>query len=451
MNRVSFSLCMLMVAALPSCRSVFGSRFMPEDEHKIAAIEAQIDALSEVDDVSSYTVGTYEFFVSHRHYLDTMVVFRDSELLSRATADCPIYICLQQQRGRLYVDGRVALDWPVSTGTETTPTSRGHFVILEKKKEHYSGRFGSIRAADGSILIEDADSRKHTVPPGAKWEGAAMMNWMRMTDSGIGMHTGVVIPGQRLSHGCIRMPNEVTDIIFDIVRLGSPVYVTDAAEACFPCKQALQEGNVVRAAAKACRDLEQQLDALLLQAEERAVVYKEAIAAEEAAREQAEEAAEAKARAERKAAKEAERAERARRKAEERAAEEARERAEEAAEAKARAERKAAKEAERAERARRKAEERAAEEAREQAEEAAEAKARAERKAAKEAERAERARRKAEERAAEEAREQAAEAAEAKARAERKAAKEAERAERARRKAEERAAEEAREQAEEAA
>ncbi|MBR2126583.1 MAG: L,D-transpeptidase [Akkermansia sp.] len=414
MNRVCSSLCVLMMAALPSCHSVFSPRYMPEDERRIAALEAQIDAVPRGDSISAYEKGTYEFFVSHRHYLDTMVVYRDRELLSRATSDCPIHICLQHQRGRLYVGGRVALDWPVSTGTERTPTSQGTFVVLEKKKEHYSGRFGVIRGADGSILVEDADSRKHVVPPGGKWEGASMPNWMRLTYSGIGMHTGMVAPGQRLSHGCIRMPHEVSSIIFDIVRLGSPVYVADGVEAAFPCKTALREGDVLRASDKARSMLQEQLATLRLEAEQRAVVYEEKLSGEQEARERAEEEAEAKAKAERKAAREAERAERARRKAEERAAEEAREQAEEEAEAKAKAERKAAREAERAERARRKAEERAAEEARERAEEEAEAKAKAERKAAREAERAERARRKAEERAAEEAREQAEEEAEAK-------------------------------------
>ena len=110
-----------MMAALPSCHSVFSPRYMPEDERRIAALEAQIDAVPRGDSISAYEKGSYEFFVSHRHYLDTMVVYRDRELLSRATSDCPIHICLQHQRGRLYVGGRVALDWPVSTGTPQHP------------------------------------------------------------------------------------------------------------------------------------------------------------------------------------------------------------------------------------------------------------------------------------------------------------------------------------------
>ena len=445
MKYVSISLGVAALLSLSSCRYFHSPSLLPEDEERVAALKMTLDwVLHDMDWRPEYEVGSYEYFVSHKHYLDTLVAFRDDELLKRATADSPVYICLSQQRARLYVDGKVALDWPVSTGTEKKPTSVGRFSILEKKKEHFSGRFGCILDAEGNVLVEDADSRKHVVPPGGKWKGAEMPNWMRLTDSGIGMHTGLVVPGKRLSHGCIRMPHSISSQLFEILELKSKVYIQDAVESCFPCRDALDSGTEYRDRIRT-RDAAQKELAELMQAAEA-----RAIAAEEA-RERAEEEAEAKAKAERIAAREAARAERARRKAEEKAAEEARERAEEEAEAKAKAERIAAREAARAERARRKAEEKAAEEARERAEEEAEAKAKAERIAAREAARAERARRRAEEKAAEEARERAEEEAEAKAKAERIAAREAARAERARRKAEEKAAEEARERAEEEA
>ena len=442
MKYAQISLGMLTLLAVSSCRMMDAPPLLPEDEERVTQLETVLQWYASDQAFSpDYEVGSYEYFVSHRYYLDTMVVYRDRELLKQATADSPVYICLSQQRGRLYVDGQVALDWPVSTGTKEKPTSRGHFCILEKKQSHYSGRFGSILDASGNVLVADADSRRHSVPPGGRWKGAEMPNWMRLTDSGIGMHTGMVVPGKRLSHGCIRMPHEVSSRLFEILELKSRVYVQDGVEECFPCRTALQKGDELRERHKVREETQAELESFREAAQERA---EKAYAADEArrkadeeARERAEAEAEAVAEAQRLAAEVAERAaeeareraERARRKAEGRAAEEARERAEEEAEAKAKAERQAAREAARAERARRKAEERAAEEARERAEEEAEAKAKAER-----------ARRKAEERAAKEARERAEEEAKAKAKAER-----------ARRKAEERAAEEARERAEEEA
>ena len=425
MKYAQISLGMLTLLAVSSCRMMDAPPLLPEDEERVAQLETVLQWYASDQAFSpDYEVGSYEYFVSHRYYLDTMVVYRDRELLKQATADSPVYICLSQQRGRLYVDGQVALDWPVSTGTKEKPTSRGHFCILEKKQSHHSGRFGSILDASGNVLVADADSRRHSVPPGGRWKGAEMPNWMRLTDSGIGMHTGMVVPGKRLSHGCIRMPHEVSSRLFEILELKSRVYVQDGVEECFPCRTALQKGDELRERHKVREETQAELEAFREAAQERA---EKAYAADEArrkadeeARERAEAEAEAVAEAQRLAAEVAERA-----------AEEARERAEEEAEAKAKAERLAAREAARAERALRKAEERAAEEARERAEEEAEAKAKAERLAAREAARAaraERARRKAEERAAEEARERAEEEAKAKARAQRARLRAAERA-----------------------
>ncbi|MDO5470991.1 MAG: L,D-transpeptidase, partial [Akkermansia sp.] len=424
----------MTLVAVSSCTSCYSPSLLPEDKAAVEALRAKIDALPESGERESdqYEEKSYEYFVSHLYYLETAVAYRDEALLARADASCPVYICLSQQRGRLYVDGKVALDWPVSTGKDETPTSRGRFVILEKKQDHASGRFGEILDASGKVIEPDADSRKHSVPPGGRWKGADMPNWMRLTEFGIGMHTGAIIPGKKLSHGCIRMQHEISSLLFDILALNSRVYVAEEVEDCFPCKEALKEGEWIRRGRKERRELSEQLAELKKVAEERAVKACEEAAARRAeleekeraaeeARERAEEEAEARAKDERRAAREAARAERARRKAEERAAEEARERAEEEAEAKARAE----------------------EEARERAEEEAEARAKAERRAAREAARAERARRKAEERAAEEARERAEEEAEAKARAEEEARERAEEEAEARAKAERRAAREA--------
>ena len=69
-----------------------------------------------------------------------------------------------------------------------------------------------------------------------------MPNWMRLTDYGMGMHTGVVEAGTCLSHGCIRMPEYMASRIFDIVEVGFPVTVTHELEAEYPAHDALLAG-----------------------------------------------------------------------------------------------------------------------------------------------------------------------------------------------------------------
>lgn len=178
----------------------------------------------------------YELFVkANPKYPKTMEIYRNKELMKKATPDCPIYICLSQQRGRLYVNGKVAADWPVSTGTNAHPTPTGSFRVLEKKKNYTSRTWGKIFDAEGKCINRNADSRTDTIPEGGRFEGSPMPNWHRMTGSGIGMHTGKVRAGRQLSHGCIRTPGRMAGELFDITATRrTRIIVANKVEACYP-------------------------------------------------------------------------------------------------------------------------------------------------------------------------------------------------------------------------
>ena len=51
-----------------------------------------------------------------------------------------------------------------------------------------------------------------------------MRYFMRLTDSGVGMHVGI-LPGYPASHGCIRLPAEIAPLIYSKVKLGTPVTI----------------------------------------------------------------------------------------------------------------------------------------------------------------------------------------------------------------------------------
>lgn len=178
----------------------------------------------------------YEIFVrSHPNYPKIMDIYRNPELMSQASPQSPIYICLSEQRGRLYVNGRVAADWPVSTGTAGHPTPTGSFRVLEKKREYSSRTWGRMLDADGRCVDANANSATTPVPEGGRFVGSPMPNWQRLTGNGIGMHTGKVRAGRRLSHGCIRTPNSMARELFDITATGrTRVTVCDERERCYP-------------------------------------------------------------------------------------------------------------------------------------------------------------------------------------------------------------------------
>lgn len=179
--------------------------------------------------------GGYEGFLARtKRYPAAMDIYRNRALLQKATAHSPIFICLSQQRGRLYVDGQVAADWPVSTGVDTRETPLGTFSVQFKEKEHASSRYGKIVDAEGRCVNAGADIFKDKVPVGGKFIGAPMPNWMRLTGNGIGLHTGKVRAGRQLSHGCVRIPHAMATELFDIARVGTRVTITQGLEPSYP-------------------------------------------------------------------------------------------------------------------------------------------------------------------------------------------------------------------------
>lgn len=159
------------------------------------------------------------------------LTYRHPELLSRATSqNSAVEISLKDQRGLLLVDGAIAMDFPVATGKASHPTPKGSYKILEKKEDHKSNLYGRIVSSEGQTVVSDADTRAHTVPQGARFVGAPMPYWMRLTTAGVGMHVGYV-PGRPASHGCIRLKKDVAVELFGILDLGSPVTVDAHAPA----------------------------------------------------------------------------------------------------------------------------------------------------------------------------------------------------------------------------
>jgi lipoprotein-anchoring transpeptidase ErfK/SrfK len=113
----------------------------------------------------------------------------------------------------------------ISTGTPSHPTPTGKFSILQKNKFHKSSRYGDFVYPDGSYAKRDVDIKTDKPPAGSRFAGSPMTNFMRITWEGVGMHSGF-LPGYAASHGCIRMPDHMSETYFNNVSLGTPVLVT---------------------------------------------------------------------------------------------------------------------------------------------------------------------------------------------------------------------------------
>jgi hypothetical protein len=86
---------------------------------------------------------------------------------------------------------------PVSTGTTGRETPAGVFAVIEKEKDHHS------------TLYDDA------------W----MPNMQRITWNGIALHVGP-LPGYAASHGCVRMPYDFAEELFDKTWIGMRVIIS---------------------------------------------------------------------------------------------------------------------------------------------------------------------------------------------------------------------------------
>jgi lipoprotein-anchoring transpeptidase ErfK/SrfK len=156
-------------------------------------------------------------------------IYRNPALLSRANAEnISIEIAISEQRGLLLVEGCVAMDFPVATGKKSHPTPTGSYTIRGKEKDYQSNLYGKIVDATGTVIVSDADTRRDVIPEGATFDAAKMPYWMRLTDTGVGMHVGHV-PGRPASHGCIRLKREVAVELFSLTKIGTPVVVAESA------------------------------------------------------------------------------------------------------------------------------------------------------------------------------------------------------------------------------
>jgi L,D-transpeptidase catalytic domain len=155
--------------------------------------------------------------------------YRNEALLSQATSDnVALEISLSEQRGILLVRTAIAMDFPVATGRKSHPTPAGDFAIRAKEKNYASNLYGKIYDAQNILVVSDADVRSDLVPEGGRFEGATMPYWMRLTDSGVGLHVGYV-PGRPASHGCIRLKRDSATEIFGLVKVGTPVVIAENA------------------------------------------------------------------------------------------------------------------------------------------------------------------------------------------------------------------------------
>jgi hypothetical protein len=167
---------------------------------------------------------TFEDFIADPEYRHTRDMWRGAAIEQYAPDKSHVEFLLKEQRGRLFINGSIAMDFPICSGrVGGSETPKGNFRVQQKIREHRSNRYGSFMSEDGSRVVKRGVSVDDTPPPGAVFEGADMPYWMRFNGP-IGVHVGKVRRDTD-SHGCVRVPEEAAAILYEKLGIGSRVIV----------------------------------------------------------------------------------------------------------------------------------------------------------------------------------------------------------------------------------
>ncbi len=178
----------------------------------------------------------YADFRKNVNLKSSFQVFKDKKLLSKANGkNTKLKVDISEQRVRLYVNGKVALCSPCTTGAKRKlepntrkirdkRTPKGTFKITEKISDKRSTIFGKYYR--NGKMVYKGDRRKYRGPK-ATYKGASLKNWMRLTSSGIGLHASKYVKRYPGTNGCIRLPYKVARTIFSKVSTGTKVSIVN--------------------------------------------------------------------------------------------------------------------------------------------------------------------------------------------------------------------------------
>jgi lipoprotein-anchoring transpeptidase ErfK/SrfK len=135
-----------------------------------------------------------------------------------------VVISLSKQRVYVMVGEQIYIDSPISSGKKGHETPTGSFHVREKDPDHHSSIYGDFVDHNGRTVRSGISSQADSAPSGSHYVGASMRWFCRLTDTGVGMHVGI-LPGYAASHGCVRLPSNIAPLIYEKVKIGTPAVI----------------------------------------------------------------------------------------------------------------------------------------------------------------------------------------------------------------------------------
>jgi lipoprotein-anchoring transpeptidase ErfK/SrfK len=134
-----------------------------------------------------------------------------------------VVVSITHQRVYLMLGDQIGIDSPISSGKAGHETPTGTFAVIEKDPNHRSSIYGAFCDSQNRIVRAGVSLEIDSAPSGTHFIGAPMLWFCRFHD-GVGMHVGI-LPGYPASHGCVRLPGNIAPLIYQKVKVGTPVEV----------------------------------------------------------------------------------------------------------------------------------------------------------------------------------------------------------------------------------
>jgi lipoprotein-anchoring transpeptidase ErfK/SrfK len=195
---------------LPSVRKELGNTNISFIRSALIVPQSMLYSVQPADSIDKLArkFGTTVELIKASNNISSPLI-RPGQSLRIWTEPFSIVIDKSQNTLTLQTDQEIIKEYPVATGAGNI-TPSGEFTIASKLKDPVWFRKGTV------ILPENPLNALGT-------------RWLGLTKPQYGIH-GTIQPaliGQQVSHGCVRMLNQDVEELYDIVPIGTEVFITD--------------------------------------------------------------------------------------------------------------------------------------------------------------------------------------------------------------------------------
>jgi lipoprotein-anchoring transpeptidase ErfK/SrfK len=142
----------------------------------------------------------------------TQAVARTTGTQSAARPRRHVVVSLRHRKLAVLENGQIVRVFPVAVGARVSPSPAGQFEVINRIPNPTYFHPGTV------------------IPPGNK--NPIGTRWVGLNKKGYGIH-GTNVPhsiGKAASHGCIRLRNHDVEELFEMVRVGDTVEITDQTD-----------------------------------------------------------------------------------------------------------------------------------------------------------------------------------------------------------------------------